>query len=125
MKFQIKTRGGSYGGGGAQILLSSCDGCDGYLIIIGGWQNNWSVIRHTKGGSNLVEQRVLTLGVRLSSFTNNMIYFIRQAVSSVLENIGNFGSRQWSKIQTSLQFTLESKGNSPSWNTPGIKKIDP
>ena len=70
LKFQIKTNAGSWHGGGAQILLSSCDGCDGYLIIIGGWQNNWSVIRHTKAGSNLVEQRVLTLGVRLSSFTN-------------------------------------------------------
>ena len=69
LRFQIKTGGGSGSGGGAQILLSDCDGCDGYLIIIGGWLGGshgwpgWSAIKHTKAGSTLSFVQVLNLGV--------------------------------------------------------------
>ena len=31
------------------ILLSPCDGCDGYEVVIGGWDNTQSVIRDKKG----------------------------------------------------------------------------
>lgn len=30
------------------ILFSSCDGCDGFEIVIGGWSNQYSVIREYK-----------------------------------------------------------------------------
>ena len=33
----------------ACILLPHCDGCDGYEIVIGGWDNTQSVIRDKKG----------------------------------------------------------------------------
>ena len=32
----------------AHILLSNCKNCDGYEIVIGGWQNTQSVIREKK-----------------------------------------------------------------------------
>ena len=32
----------------AHILLPPCDGCDGYEIVIGGWDNTQSVIRDRK-----------------------------------------------------------------------------
>ena len=33
----------------ACILLAPCDECDGYEIVIGGWNNRQSVIRDKKG----------------------------------------------------------------------------
>ena len=32
----------------ARVLLAPCDGCDGYEVVIGGWNNSQSVIRHAK-----------------------------------------------------------------------------
>ena len=32
----------------ARVLLAPCEGCDGYEVVIGGWNNSQSVIRHAK-----------------------------------------------------------------------------
>ena len=42
MEFQVKADSD------AHILLPPCDGCDGYEIVIGGWDNTQSVIRDRK-----------------------------------------------------------------------------
>ena len=42
LRFQVK------GSNDAHVLFSSCDGCDGYEIVIGGWNNSQSVIRQSK-----------------------------------------------------------------------------
>ena len=36
------------GSNDGHILFSSCDGCDGFEIVIGGWSNQYSVIREYK-----------------------------------------------------------------------------
>ena len=46
LEFQIKTTSN------AVILLSPCEGCDGYEIVIGGWENTQSVIRDGKQSEN-------------------------------------------------------------------------
>ena len=43
VQFQVKTDSD------ACILLAPCDECDGYEIVIGGWNNRQSVIRDKKG----------------------------------------------------------------------------
>ena len=43
VEFQVKTDSD------ACILLAPCDECDGYEIVIGGWNNRQSVIRDKKG----------------------------------------------------------------------------
>ena len=36
------------GSNDGHILFSSCDECDGFEIVIGGWSNQYSVIREYK-----------------------------------------------------------------------------
>ena len=40
LEFQVKTKVSN-----AHLLLSPCEDCDGYEIVIGGWSNTQSVIR--------------------------------------------------------------------------------
>ena len=42
------------GNSDAHILFSSCDGCDGYEIVIGAFENKDWLIREEKQGQNLV-----------------------------------------------------------------------
>ena len=37
----------------ANIMFSSCDGCDGYRVLIGGWANQKSFIRDNEDDGNL------------------------------------------------------------------------
>ena len=46
MEFEVKTDTD------AAIVLSPCNGCDGYEIVIGGWGNTKSVIRDRMGHPN-------------------------------------------------------------------------
>jgi len=41
------------------ILFSSCDGCDGFEIVIGGWANKYSVIRQFKQ-EDVIDERTET-----------------------------------------------------------------
>ena len=43
----------------AHILLSPCDDCDGYEIVIGGWVNTQSVIRDGKQSHNFAVTQVV------------------------------------------------------------------
>ena len=39
----------------AIILLSSCDGCDGYKIYVGGWHGDYSKVADGKVTGNLCD----------------------------------------------------------------------
>ena len=52
MEFQVKTNSD------AHVLLSPCEGCDGYEVVIGGWGNTKSVIREKKQGDAKVTVEV-------------------------------------------------------------------
>ena len=47
VEFQVKTTSD------AHIMLSPCYGCDGYEVVIGGWDNSKSVIRDKRGQPHL------------------------------------------------------------------------
>ena len=59
MEFKVKTTSD------AHVLLSPCKGCNGYEVVIGGWNNRKSVIREKKQGSDkgAVEVGGLTPGI--------------------------------------------------------------
>ena len=41
------------------ILLSSCDGCDGYEVVIGGWSNTKSIIREGKQSTKNLKRDII------------------------------------------------------------------
>ena len=41
------------------ILLSSCDGCDGYEVVIGGWRNTKSIIREGKQSTKNLKRDII------------------------------------------------------------------
>ena len=41
------------------ILLSSCDGCDGYEVVIGGWSNSKSIIREEKQSTKYLKRDII------------------------------------------------------------------
>ena len=54
----------------ANIMFSPCDGCDGYRILLGGWDNYQSFIREEGLESN--EEATLVV---VSSITLSIILF--------------------------------------------------
>ena len=51
-EFQVRTQKD------AHVLLSPCDGCDGYEVVIGGWDNSQSVLRCAKQMSHFASAQV-------------------------------------------------------------------
>ena len=49
----------------ANIMFSPCDGCDGYRILLGGWDNYKSVISE-EGGDQSNDQYVVVSFIILS-----------------------------------------------------------
>ena len=53
VEFQVKSTSD------ATILLSSCDGCDGYEVVIGGWSNTKSIIREGKQSTKNLKRDII------------------------------------------------------------------
>ena len=40
------------------VLFSFCEGCDGFEIVLGGWNNQYSLIREYKGEERVTKTKV-------------------------------------------------------------------
>ena len=53
------------GGDDVHVLISFCNGCDGFEIVIGGWSNTYSVIREYKlENADSIRTEVLTYNLK-------------------------------------------------------------